>query len=186
MDDVRIIELYWQRDKQAITETQTKYSKYLYSIAHNILKNKEDAEECENDTYLAAWNTIPPQKPQWLSAFLGKITRNLSLKKFRLTQAKKRGGKSTTLPIDELYDCIAESRAFEYERKAQELASVLNTFLKSLDKEQRRIFVCRYWYCDSISDIAKQFGYSQSKVKMALLRTRQKLLEFLNKEEIYI
>ena len=186
MEDSKIIELYWQRDNQAITETQTKYSKYLYKIAYNILKNKQDSEECENDTYLAAWNSMPPNKPQWLSAFLGKITRNLSLKKYRASNAKKRGSNRKNLPIDELYNAVAEARIFEKEQTAQELAGVLNDFLGTLQEEPRRVFICRYWYCDSISDIAKEFNFTKSKVKMTLLRTREKLLEYLNKEEIFI
>lgn len=186
MEDQKIVELYWQRDNNAIQETKNKYGNFLFKIAQNILKNKQDAEECENDTYLAAWDAMPPNKPQWLSAFLGKITRNLSFKKLRAANTQKRGKNNTPFPLDELYDTISISHAFEKDIEASELADALNSFLDSLKIDERRIFICRYWYCDSISDIAQQFGFSQSKVKMTLLRIRQKLLEHLNKEEIYI
>lgn len=186
MDDQNIVSLYWQRDKQAIDETQSKYSKYLYSIAYNILHNKEDSEECENDTYLSAWDSIPPNRPQRLSSFLGKITRNLSLKKYRSQHTLKRGGKNVTVPIDELYNDIAGGEIFKYDKRAEDLAEVLNSFLETLGDEERRIFICRYWYCDAVADISKQFKVGQSKVKMTLSRTRQKLREHLEKEGVYL
>lgn len=183
MDDSRIIELYFARDNSAISETKTKYGKLLYSISYNILQTREDAEECESDTYMAAWDSIPPTKPQVLSAFLSRIARNLSFKKLKANTALKRGGDKTTLPLDELAAVIPDrTNAISQ----LELTEILNTFLRALPLRERQVFICHYWYCDSIKDIARQFGFTQSKVKMMLSRTRQKLLAHLEKEEVYI
>jgi len=186
VQDDKIIALYWERDEQAITETQNKYGAYLLSIAFQILSNREDAKECENDTYLAAWGTMPPQKPNRLSAFLGKITRNLSLKKLRGRLAAKRSGNEALLSLDELADCIPDAHSFQESLEAEELASLLSTFLRGLPETERNVFVCRYWYCDSIAQIAQQFGFGESKVKMMLKRTRQKLSDYLQKEGVLI
>ncbi|MBQ8741172.1 MAG: sigma-70 family RNA polymerase sigma factor [Clostridia bacterium] len=183
MDDSRIIELYFARDNSAIKETKTKYGKLLYTVSYNILKTREDAEECENDTYLSAWDCIPPNNPQILSAFLSRITRNLSFKKLKSQTAQKRGGNSITLPLDELIAIIPDSNN---EISQLELTEILNNFLRSLPSRERQVFICHYWYCDSIKDISRQFGFTQSKVKMMLSRTRQKLLDHLLKEEVYI
>lgn len=183
MDDSRIIELYFARDNSAIKETKNKYGKLLYTVSYNILKTREDAEECENDTYLSAWDCIPPNNPQILSAFLSRITRNLSFKKLKSQTAQKRGGNSTALPIDELIDIIPDSHN---EISQLELTEILNAFLRALPICERQVFICHYWYCDSIKDISRQFGFTQSKVKMMLSRTRQKLLDHLLKEEVYI
>lgn len=186
MVDEKILELFWDRNEQAIMETQLKYGKYCYMIAYHILRDFEDAKECENDTYFSAWNVIPPQKPMKLQAFLGKITRNLSLKKIRGKTAEKRGGGEATLSLDELCDCISDSHDFQENLQAEELAEILNAFLRNLPQTERRIFLCRYWYCDSITEICKQFGFGQSKVKMTLSRTRQKLLKYLEKEGVFL
>lgn len=183
MEDNKIIELYFARDDSAISETKHKYGKLLYSISYNILKIKEDAEECENDTYISAWDCIPPNNPQLLSAFLSRITRNLSLKKLKSRNAQKRGGGNTAIPLDELSNIIPDS----CDTISQlELTEILNAFLRSLPTRERQVFICHYWYCDSIKDIARQFGFTQSKVKMMLSRTRKKLLEHLKREEVYI
>lgn len=183
MDDSRIIELYFARDNSAIKETKNKYGKLLYSVSYNILKTREDAEECESDTYLAAWDSIPPQQPQILSAFLSRITRNLSFKKLRTKNAQKRSGDNNALPLDELIATIPDkSDAISQ----MELTEILNAFLRSLPMRERQVFICHYWYCDSIKDISRQFGFTQSKVKMMLSRTQQKLLDHLEKEEVYI
>ncbi len=183
MDDSKIIELYFERDNAAIRETKTKYSRLLYSVSYNILNVREDAEECENDTYMAAWDQIPPTKPQILSAFLSRITRNLSFKKLRQQTAQKRGGGNATLPLDELVNSIPDSANAISQL---ELTEILNTFLRELPTRERQVFICHYWYCDSIKDIARQFGFTQSKVKMMLSRTRTRLLAHLKKEEVYI
>lgn len=183
MDDSRIIELYFARDNSAITETKSKYGKLLYSVSYNILKTREDAEECENDTYLSAWDCIPPNNPQVLSAFLSRITRNLSFKKLKANTAQKRGGDSRTLPLDELIATIPDSTNA---LSQLELTEILNAFLCELPARERQVFICHYWYCDSIKDISRQFGFTQSKVKMMLSRTRQKLLDHLKKQEVFI
>lgn len=183
MDDSKIIELYFERDKSAITQTKDKYGRLLYSVSYNILKIREDAEECENDTYMAAWEQIPPTKPQVLSAFLSRITRNISFKKLRSQTAQKRGGNNSQLPLDELADCIpAKTNAID----TLELTEILNAFLRELPTRDRQVFICYYWYCDSIKDISRQFGFTQSKVKMILSRTRAKLLNHLEAQEVYI
>ncbi len=183
MDDSRIIELYFARDNSAISETKNKYGKLLYSISYNILQTREDAEECENDTYMSAWGAIPPTKPQVLSAFLSRITRNLSFKKLRHSTALKRGGDKTVLPLDELASVIPDSKNAISQL---ELTEILNAFLRALPTRERQVFICHYWYCDSVKDIARQFGFTQSKVKMMLSRTRTKLITHLEKEEVYI
>ena len=182
MNDERIVALYWERDEQAIRLTREQYGTYLFSIAFQLLANREDSEECENDTYLAAWNVMPPQRPNVLSAFLAKIIRNLSLKKWRQSHAQKRGGASVPLAFDELEDCIADDRSFREELEAQELAEHINTFLRMLGESERRVFVCRYFYGDPISDIAERFGFGESRVKTMLMRTRNKLRAHLEKE----
>ena len=168
MEDNRIIELYWARSEEAITETSKKYGKYCYAIAYRILSDPEDADESVNDTYLDAWNSIPPHRPAILPTFLGKITRRISIDKWRGRTADKRGGGETALALDEL--------------DAKELEAVIDGFVMSLPVMERRIFICRYWYLDQIPAIARQFGFSQSKVKMMLHRQRQKLRTILEQE----
>jgi len=182
MDDNRIVDLYWQRNESAISETATKYGKYLHSISYQILLNNEDAEECVNDTYNDAWQSMPPHRPSILSTFLGKITRRISIDLWRKYSAEKRGGGVMTLALDELEECVSETGDVEAEVERLELQKKLNDFLLALPKVDRQVFMCRYWYMDSISDIAKQFAYSQSKVKSMLYRTRNKLRAMLEKE----
>lgn len=182
MDDERIVALYWDRSEQAIVETQTKYGKYCYSIAYNILDNNEDAQECVNDTYSDAWNSMPPHRPSILSSFLGKITRRISIDRWRKRNAKKRGGGEMTLVLEELKDCIADERNVEREYEKQRLSEVINSFVKGLPETERKIFLCRYWYLDSVASICGQFGFSESKVKSMLYRTREKLRIILVKE----
>ena len=184
MDDQKIIDLYWSRSETAITETDQKYGKYCYSIAYNILTNNEDAEESVNDTYMAAWKTMPPKRPSILATFLGKITRHLSIDRWRSRNRYKRGGGEIVLALEELEECVTDSQTIEaaYERK--QLALVLNRFLESLPETERRIFLCRYWYLDSISDIASYYGFSDSKVTSMLYCTRKKLWTVLEKEDL--
>lgn len=184
MDDRQIVELYWSREEQAIRETKEKYGNYCYSIAHHILQNREDAEECVNDTYLGAWRSMPPHRPRYLSTFLGRITRNLSLKKWRERHAAKRGGGEAALTLEELKDCIPAPKTVEEEIETKALAEIIDSFLRDCPAEERQIFLCRYWFFDSVKEIAKEFGYSESKVKMQLLRTRQKLRERLEQEGV--
>lgn len=185
MEDHLIVELYWERSENAIAETSSKYGSYCYSIAYNILANAEDAEESVNDTYLGAWNNMPPHCPSILSTFLGKITRRTSINKWQKGNAGKRGGGEIVLALDELENCIPDGNSVENEIDAAELAKMIDAFIMSLPITERRVFICRYWYLDSISAICQQFGFSQSKVKTMLHRTRSKLLSYLIKEGVY-
>ena len=182
MEDNLIVDLYWQRNEHAISETAAKYGKYLHSISYQILQNAEDAEECVNDTYNDAWQSMPPHRPSILSTFLGKITRRISIDLWRKYSAEKRGGGVMALALDELEECVSGTGDVETEIERQELQKKLNDFLLALPQVDRQVFMCRYWYMDSISDIAKQFAYSESKVKSMLYRTRNKLRTMLEKE----
>lgn len=182
MDDKQIVDLYWQRNETAIDETATKYGPYCHSIAYNILDSDADAEESVNDTYLDAWNSMPPHRPSILSTFLGKITRRISIDRWRRRSAEKRGGGQITVVLDELEECIADEKSVEQEVEAKLLADVINSFVKALPDTEQRVFICRYWYMDSVESIAKEFGFSQSKVKSMLYRTREKLRARLIKE----
>ncbi len=155
---------------------------YCYSIAYNILHNSEDAEESVNDTYTDAWNSMPPHRPSVLSTFLGKITRRISIDRFRHRTAEKRGGGELPLVLDELGDCVADDVSIEEIFERQRLAEVVNAFLRSLPDTERRVFLCRYWYMDPIASISKQFRFSESKVQSMLFRTRGKLRIVLVKE----
>lgn len=186
MDDRQIIQLYHERSEAALSETAEKYGKYCHTIAYNILYNKEDTEECVNDTYLKAWETIPPQNPDKLSVFLGKITRNLALDKYRYYNREKRKAGQTELVLDELSECIPAADSVEQTVSDKLLVEVLNRFLEELSKDKRRIFLQRYWYLRSIGEIAAEFAMSESKVKMMLLRMRGKLKQVLEKEGIYL
>lgn len=182
MTDEIIIKLYFDRNEKAITATKDKYGKYLYKIAYNILHIKEDSEECVDDTYLGAWNTIPPKKPSVLRTYLCKLTRNISLKRFRDNTALKRGGTQTTLALSELEEVLSSSEAIEDKIEREELLEFINQFIKELKAEQRQIFLARYFYLLSIKDIARKLGHSESKIKITLMRTRDNLREELKKE----
>lgn len=183
MEDSQIVSLYFARDEQAIQETDSKYGSYCYSIAYNILTNGEDAEESVSDTYMAAWKAMPPRRPAILAPFLGKITRNLSIDRWRSRNRYKRGGGEITLALEELEDCASDSSVEKaFERK--QLAALMNRFLDSLPETERRIFLCRYWYLDSISAIAKYYGFSESKVTSMLYRTRGRLRTALEGEDL--
>ena len=182
MDDKRIIDLYWERSERAITETSSKYGNYCYTIAYNILYNREDSEESVNDTYLAAWNAMPPKRPDILSAFLGKITRYISIDRWKNRTALKRGGGEVPLVLEELEQCISSKRSVEEEYLQKELLKCINQFLANLPQTERKIFMYRYWNMDSIEKISKRYGYSSSKVTSMLYRIRGKLYKFLEKE----
>ena len=182
MEDEKIIELFWNRSESAISETAQKYGNYCYSIAYNILTNSEDAEESVSDTYMAAWKAMPPRRPSILASFLGKITRHLSIDRWRSRNRYKRGGGEIVLALEELEDCIADSQTVEMALERKQLAVVFNRFLDSLPEMDRRVFLCRYWYLDPIADIAGYYGFSVSKVTSMLHRTRKKLRTTLEKE----
>ncbi len=182
MEDASIIDLYWLRSERAIEETDKKYGRYCHSIAYNILSVLEDAEECVSDTYLRAWNAMPPHRPDILSAFLGKITRRLALNKFRDARSAKRGGGESALALDELAECIPSGGNVESELDRRELERAINRFLSGLSQTQRDIFVLRYWFVVPVSLIAEKFSFSQSKVKSLLYRLRAGLRSQLEKE----
>ena len=181
MDDQAIVELYWKCSEYALSETSAKYGSYCYSIAYNILENSEDANESVNDTYLAAWGTIPPKRPVMLSTFLGKLTRRISIDRLRKRTADKRGGGEAALVLDELEGCIAGRQNVENAYIHKELTEAINRYLDTLTQMERNIFLCRYWYLDPIADIASNFGLSQSKVTSMLYRLRKKLRVQLEK-----
>lgn len=186
MDDKKIIDLYWNRSETAISETARKYGRYCSHIAYHILHNSQDCEECVNDTYLRAWNTIPPHRPNRLSVFLGKIVRNLSLDRYDSYTAQKRGGGQVPLALHELKDCIPASSDTEQAVGELALAELLNRFLAGLKPQQRIMFVQRYWYLCPVKEIAAELGVGQSKVKMTLLRLRSSLKQFLEEEGVDI
>lgn len=186
MEDEKIIELYFARDEAAIKETAAKYGSYCSSISRNILKNDSDAEECVNDTYWHAWNSIPPTRPTYLMAYLGRIVRNISLNVFKSKHAKKRGSGENELIFDELTHMIPSTDNVEDIYEGIALKDVLNRWLSTLSHEQRLIFIGRYWYFEPIALISAKVGCSESKTKMILLRLRNRLREYLESEEIHI
>ena len=186
MDDRQIIELYNERSEAAISATADKYGKYCYSVAYHILYNEQDSEECVNDTYLRTWETIPPQCPVNLPAFLGKITRNLALNRYRYYVREKRGCGQIPLVLDELQECVPAVNSTEQAVEEKHLVEVLNRFTHELPVEKRMMFVRRYWYLSSIGEIAEDFEISEGKVKMTLLRIRNKLKQTLEKEGIVL
>ncbi|MBQ8474752.1 MAG: sigma-70 family RNA polymerase sigma factor [Clostridia bacterium] len=182
MDDIQIVELYFKRCESAIDETAKKYGEFCFSIAYNILHSRADSEESVNDTYLGAWNSIPPHRPSVLSSFLAKLTRRISIDKWRKTKAEKRGGGEMTLVLHELENCISDTSTPEKEFEYKELAKAITLFVKELPAVEQKLFVCRYWYLDSIEDIAKRFAFSKGNVRTILYRTRNKLRDYLKKE----
>lgn len=180
MEDSKIIELYFERSEQAIPETAEKYGAYCKTIAKNILQNEEDAEECLNDTYFAAWNSIPPAVPEKLSIFLGKIARNLSLNRYRKNKTQKRGGKEISVVFEEMEEVVSGSDDIEKNYERREVLLAVNEFLGTLPEEKRSIFICRYWYFDSTEDIAKRFGMKENGIYSSLERTRKKLRKYLS------
>lgn len=184
MRDSDIIALYWARDERAIAATADRYGSYCYSIAYNILYSHEDAEECVNNTYLGAWESIPPQHPKRLSAYLGKITRNLSLNRYKKNRVRKRGGGQTELVLSELEDCIPSKKSVEHAVEEMVFVEAINRFLYAMPEQKRNIFIRRYWYLYSIQDIAKAYGMSESKVTSMLFRMRKELKTHLEKEGI--
>ena len=184
MEDTKIIELYWARNEQAIRETDAVYGKKLHTLADNIVKNYEDAEESVNDTYFTTWNTIPPTRPNYFFAYLAKICRNFAFGKLDWNNAAKRKAEVVTLTA-EMERCIPDNRR-EWQAEGEEIGRALDLFLDSLSLENRLYFMRRYWYGDSITGIAERFSVSESKVKVRLHRMREKLRQFLDKEGIDI
>lgn len=184
MEDNKIVDLYWARSETAISETARKYGRYCHYIAHNVLHNGEDSEECVNDTYMRAWNSMPQHRPSVLKTFLGKITRNLALNRYKTLTAEKRNQGQVPLALDELHECIPGEDNTEHIADDMALAEIFNRFLGSLSTEQRKIFMRRYWYLSPVKEIAADYRMGESKVKMSLLRSRNELKRLLEKEGI--
>ena len=184
MEDCDIIELYWQRDQGAIQETADKYGGYLWNITWNILRCHGDAEECVNDTYLRTWNAIPPARPSAFRAWLGRIARNLSLDRWKQLRTQKRGGDTTEILLGELDDCVPAPHGTEKAMEDREIAALISAFLRGLPGEARVIFLRRYWYGESVADIAEKQGCGQGKVKSTLFRTRKALRAYLEQEGV--
>ena len=182
MDDQYIIDLFWNRDPESIHLVDLSYGTYCFSIANHILGNQMDAEECVNDTWLRAWETIPPDRPKFLRAFLGRITRNLAINRFQRETAQKRGGGELPLVLEELSYCIAGDSDPETSVSAKELGKCVNTFVKSLPARDRNVFVRRYFFTESVEDIAKRYSLHKNNVLVILHRTRNKLRKYLIKE----
>lgn len=175
MEDKMIIELYFARSDEAIRETEKKYGRYCAAIARGILKNPEDAEECVSDTCLAAWNTIPPQRPILLSAYLGRICRNLSFDRYRTLSAEKRGGSEVSLVLDELSECVSGGGSAEEAVESAELQRAINAFLDTLPLRKRRLFLFRYFFACPVHEAAKKLGMSENAASVSLSRMRQSL-----------
>ena len=183
LDDSKIIELFYERSEQAIIELSNKYGPVCTRVANNILNNRQDTEECVNDAYLGAWNSIPPQKPNPLLSYVCRIVRNLAIKKYHANTAAKRNS-IYDVTLDELENCFPASTSVEDEFHAGEVARIIDEFLETLDKENRIMFVRRYWHSDSISELAELFHTSNHNVSVRLSRTREKLKKHLIKEGV--
>lgn len=182
MEDSQIVSLYWDRNETAIAQTEKKYGVYLSKIAYNILADREDTQESVNDTYLAAWNSIPPHRPSILSTYLGKLTRRISIDLFRKKNSQKRSAGEYALSLEELEDCVSGGNSTEETVELAQLSQSIGQYLRSVSQEARNVFLCRYYYLDSISQIAATCSMTESKVKVLLHRTRQGLHNHLKKE----
>lgn len=185
MEDSKIVNLYWERDENAVSETDIKYGRYLRKISFNILLADEDVSECVNDTYMRAWNTMPQQRPSRLGVYLGKIIRGISIDKLRHKNAEKRGGSQFSVSLCELEECVDGAPSAEDKLDEKLLGKAISSYLYSLPPEARTVFICRYFFCDSIEDIAKCRGCTQSKIKSLLFRTRNGLKVYLESEGFF-
>ncbi len=186
LSDNRIIDMYWERDDDAIKATDEKYGKYLFAISYNILRNRLDSEECINDTYLTTWNKIPPARPSVLQRFLSKITRNISIDKYRRDHAQKRVPSELTVSLDELEECIAGIVVENEDEAVVRISQVLNTYLYELSERDKFIFVCRYYYADPVANIAKMLSISDKTVYRYLTKMREDLRKALLEEGIVV
>ena len=184
MDDSKIIVLFFSRNEDAIKHTDDTYGRRLFHLADNIVHNDQDAEESVNDTYMKAWDTIPPQRPEHFFAYIAKICRNFALKRIDWQKAKKRNAEVVTL-TQEMENCIPDTYR-DKEADARELGRILDAFLRTLTPENQMVFLRRYWYVDTIAEIAVRYGISESAVQMRLNRTRSKLVVYLAKEGIKV
>lgn len=182
MEEHELVELYWQRDEAALAETERIYGRYLTKIARNILGDEEDSRECVNDVYLRAWDSIPPQRPARLSAYLGKLTRDRAIDRYRHDRRMKRRAGQYALSLEELSECLSAGDTTAGEVDLHVLAEALSAFLRTLPDQARDAFVCRYWAMDSLEEVARRCGMSVSKAKSLLYRTRLRLKEYLQQE----
>ena len=182
MTDSEIIELYFQRDERAIAATQERFGKYCEKIARNILADDQDAQECVNDVYLRVWESIPPERPNILAAYLAAITRHAALSRYRREKAEKRGGGEVALILGELSELVSDGSGVEETAERREIINEINRFLETLPETSRRIFVLRFVCCESVRDIAKRVGKSENSVSVNLNRTKKQLKKHLNKE----
>ena len=179
LDDKTIIQHYWDRNECAISETDEKYGAFCCSIAENILENKEDAKECVNDTYLKTWNSLPPHWPKIFPAFIGRIVRNLAFNRYNSERTLKRGGGQISIALDELDECIPD-KCSDFVCDESELSEVIDSFLDTLSKKNRQIFVLRYWYTENISYISRIMNMTENNVSVVLNRLRKKLHKYLS------
>lgn len=182
MKDTDIVAMYWDRNEEAIAQTQRKYGAYLSKVAYNILFDFEDSKECVNDTYLAAWNSIPTNRPSILSTYLGKIVRQISIDVFRKRNTLKRYASEYAISLDELGDSFSDGMNPELALDAKLLDEAINRFVRELPDDARNTFIGRYYFFDSLKDVAAYCGMSESKAKSLLYRTRQSLKAYLVKE----
>lgn len=182
MDDNAIVDLYWQRDEAAVRETETKYGRYLTKIAFNILSDREDSRESVNDVYFKAWNSMPPHRPGILSAYLGRLARQTSIDIYRRKTSEKRRGGEYALSLSELDECVTDNDTPEKSFELRQLTDAVCSFLRSLPEETRNVFICRYYFFDSIRDISSYTGAGEAKIKSMLFRTRALLRAHLQKE----
>lgn len=182
MNDSQIVDLYWQRNEQAIAETADKYGNYCFKIAYNILTDTEDSEECVNDTWHCAWNSMPENRPSKLAPYLAKLTRWLSLKRLRERNTLKRSGNETSVALEELSESLDSGEDVQDQIDLTELCNAIELFLDSIDEQSRNVFIARYWFMLPVTQIAKKFNFSESKVKTMLMRTRIRLKTYLEEE----
>ena len=185
MEDAQIVDLYWQRSEQAITETDRKYGRYCSHIAFAILSDREDAEECVNDTWLRAWNAMPDKRPGVLATFLGRITRNLAINRSQKQTRRKRGGGELPLALEELGDCIPAELDVERQYELRLFRKAVGDFVAGLSETEQKVFVARYWYLTPVEEIARRLRFSQSKTKSMLFRLRNRLRIYLQEEDLW-
>ena len=185
IDDEKIIDLFFERSEQGIRELDNKYGTVCHNLSYNIVNNRQDAEECVNDAYLGAWNTIPPVRPNPLLSYIVKIVRNISLKIYWRKEAAKRNG-HYTIALEEIEGYIADQKTVEDEIEARELARIIGEFLDTLTLENRVIFMRRYWFADSYKDIAEFMGLSEKNISVRLTRIREKMKQYLIEREVFV
>ncbi len=186
MKNDKLVKLIWKRDESALPAMENEYGDYIFKLSLGILGNARDAEECLNETLLAAWNSIPPNCPEDLRTYLAKLARRISISRARKNYSQKRISSEAMVSLDELDDCLTVGLTLDEELDAERLAALIDRFLRSLDETERNVFMRRYWCSEKVVDIAKSYGFSEGKTKMMLQRTRNKLRKFLESEDIYV